>query len=241
MNAAGSGNRPGTRVLPFLRDATNNAPGTLRCGLLLRLPANDAAVRVRTELMSALGQMGLEVEIGHHESGLGQHEIDFHFADALHTADNVQTFKSAVKATPRGTGSSPLMPKPMLNAAGSGMHCHQSIRDTEGNNLFYSAGDPFKLSELAYGFIAGQLEHARGLSAILAPTVNSYKRLVPGYEAPVYIGWAEINRSALIRIPRTSSSNGKACAHRITLPDPSANPYSGFNAMLAAGLMGWTE
>lgn len=224
----------------FLRDGNEQMhPVPYDVGSYFDFSANDAAVRVRTELMSALGQMGLEVEIGHHESGLGQHEIDFHFADALHTADNVQTFKSAVKAIAARNGLiASFMPKPMLNAAGSGMHCHQSIRDTEGNNLFYSAGDPFKLSELAYGFIAGQLEHARGLSAILAPTVNSYKRLVPGYEAPVYIGWAEINRSALIRIPRTSSSNGKGVRIELRFPDPSANPYLAFNAMLAAGLDG---
>ena len=201
--------------------------------------ANDEAVRVRTELMSALDEMGLEVEMGHHEVALGQHEIDFHFAEALKTADNVLTLKYAVKAIAAQYGLiASFMPKPVFGINGSGMHCHQSIFNQGGENLFYNSQDPFKLSELAYHFIAGQLHHARALSAVLAPTVNSYKRLVPGYEAPVYIGWAQVNRSALIRIPQPMPDDANTVRLELRCPDPSTNPYLAFNAMLAAGLDG---
>lgn len=200
---------------------------------------NDEAVRVRTELMEALNRMGLEIEVGHHECALGQHEIDFRFADALRTADNVLTLKYTVKAIADQHGLvASFMPKPIFGINGSGMHCHQSLFDTNGNNLFFDARDPFHLSTLAYGFIAGQLTHARGLSAVVAPTVNSYKRLVPGYEAPVYIGWAQTNRSALIRIPRHTAGMDKAVRVELRCPDPSCNPYLAFTAMLAAGLDG---
>ncbi len=201
--------------------------------------ANDEAVQVRTELMEALNTMGLDVEVGHHEVARGQHEIDFRFDDALRTADNVLTLKYTVKAiaAQRGLVAS-FMPKPIYGINGSGMHCHQSLFDKEGNNLFFSDDDPFKLSPVAYGFIAGQLKHARALAAIVAPTVNSYKRLVPGYEAPVYIGWAQQNRSALIRIPRYTEGRSKAVRAELRFPDPSANPYLAFAAMLAAALDG---
>lgn len=200
---------------------------------------NDDAVRVRSELMDALITMGLDVEIGHHECAIGQHEIDFRFAEALRTADNVVTFKYTVKAIAAQHGLvASFMPKPIFGVNGSGMHCHQSLFDKDGNNLFFDARDDFHLSELAYGFIAGQLSHARGLAGIVAPSVNSYKRLVPGYEAPVYIGWAEINRSALIRIPRFNKGMSKAVRAELRFPDPSCNPYLAFAAMLAAGLDG---
>jgi len=201
--------------------------------------ANDEAVRVRTELMDALSLMGLEIEMGHHEVALGQHEIDFRFADALKTADNVLTLKYAVKAIAAQHGLiASFMPKPVYGINGSGMHCHQSIFDLDGNNLFYDKDDPFKLSPLAYQYIAGVLNHARSLTAVVAPTVNSYKRLVPGYEAPVYIGWAQVNRSALIRIPQPMANNPKTVRLELRFPDPSTNPYLAFNAMLAAGLDG---
>ena len=201
--------------------------------------ANDEAVQVRTELMGALSEMGLEIEVGHHEVALGQHEIDFHFADALKTADNVLTLKYAVKAIAAQHGLvASFMPKPVFGINGSGMHCHQSIFDLDGNNLFFNAQDPFMLSPLAHHFIAGQLQHARALAAVVAPTVNSYKRLVPGYEAPVYIGWAQVNRSALIRIPQPVSGKPDTVRLELRYPDPSTNPYLAFNAMLAAGLDG---
>jgi glutamine synthetase len=222
----------------------HNGPETVRpvphdVGGYFDFSANDEAVRVRTELMAALYEMGLEIEVGHHEVALGQHEIDFHFADALKTADNVLTLKYAVKAIAAQYGLiASFMPKPVYGINGSGMHCHQSIFNLQGENLFYDPQDRFKLSELAYHFIAGQLHHAKALSAVVAPTVNSYKRLVPGYEAPVYIGWAQVNRSALIRIPQPLPDNGSTVRLELRCPDPSTNPYLAFNAMLAAGLDG---
>ncbi|MFH2040053.1 MAG: type I glutamate--ammonia ligase [Chloroflexota bacterium] len=201
--------------------------------------ADDEAVRVRTELIDALNSMGLDVEVGHHEVALGQHEIDFRFADALHTADNVLTFKYTVKAIAAKYGLiASFMPKPLFGSNGSGMHCHQSIFDSNGINLFFDPKDEYHLSKMAYSFIAGQLTHARALAAIVAPTVNSYKRLVPGYEAPVYIGWAQQNRSALIRIPRFTEGRDKAVRAELRFPDPSSNPYLAFAAILGAGLDG---
>ncbi len=200
---------------------------------------SDEAVRVRTELMAALDSMGLEVEVGHHEVALGQHEIDFRFADALRAADNVLTMKYTVKAIAAQHGLiASFMPKPIFGINGSGMHCHQSLFDLQGNNIFFDPNDDFNLSKIAYGFIAGQLEHARGMAGIVAPTVNSYKRLVPGYEAPVYVGWAQVNRSALIRIPRYTDGQNNATRAELRCPDSSCNPYLAFAAMLAAALDG---
>jgi glutamine synthetase len=189
--------------------------------------------------MDALLGMGLEVEMGHHEVALGQHEIDFRYENALQAADNILTLKYTVKAIAAQHGLiASFMPKPIFGINGSGMHCHQSIFDRDGENLFYNQDDEYRLSELAYGFIAGQLTHARALAAVVAPTVNSYKRLVPGYEAPVYVGWAQINRSALIRIPRYTEGRDKATRAELRFPDPSANPYLALTVMLAAALDG---
>jgi len=199
----------------------------------------DEAVTVRSKLMNALEIMGLNVEAGHHEVARGQHEIDFRFGEALRTADNVLTMKYTIKAiAAQHDLVASFMPKPIFGVNGSGMHCHQSLFDKDGNNLFFDDNDEYKLSKIAYGFIAGQLKHARALAAIVAPTVNSYKRLVPGYEAPVYVGWAQINRSALIRIPRHTPGKDKSIRAELRFPDPSANPYLAFAAMLAAGLDG---
>lgn len=201
--------------------------------------ANDEAVRVRTSLMDALAGMGLEVEMGHHEVALGQHEIDFKFADALRAADNVLTLKYTVKAIAAQYGLiASFMPKPIFGINGSGMHCHQSLFDIEGNNLFFDPDDSYYLSPIAYGFISGQILHARALSAVVAPTVNSYKRLVPGYEAPVYVGWAQINRSALIRIPQYTQGREKSIRAELRCPDPSGNPYLALTVMLAAAVDG---
>jgi glutamine synthetase len=199
----------------------------------------DQATLVRNELMLALNAMGLDVEMGHHEVARGQHEIDFHYGDALRTADNVITMKYTVKAiAAKYDLIASFMPKPIFGVNGSGMHTHQSIFSKDGENLFYADDDDNHLSDLAYHFLAGQLKHARGMSAVLAPTANSYKRLVPGYEAPVYIGWAQINRSALIRLPRYTTGRNKSVRLELRCPDPSANPYLAFAAMLAAGLDG---
>ena len=201
--------------------------------------ANDEAVQVRTELMAALETMGLDVEMGHHEVALGQHEIDFKFANALTTADNVLTLKYTVKAIAAQYGLvGSFMPKPIHGINGSGMHCHQSLFDSDDKNIFFSEDDPSHLSELAYGFIAGQLKHARALAAVVAPTINSYKRLVPGYEAPVYVGWAQINRSALVRIPHYTKGRENSMRVELRFPDPTANPYLAFSVMLAAALDG---
>jgi glutamine synthetase len=201
--------------------------------------ATDEAVRVRTQLMAALGSMGLVVEMGHHEVALGQHEIDFEYADALKAADNILTLKYTVKAIAAQYGLvASFMPKPIFGINGSGMHCHQSLFDSHGKNLFFDPDDQYNLSDLAYGFIAGQLHHARAFSAIVAPTINSYKRLVPGYEAPVYVGWAQINRSALIRTPLYAPGLENSIRAELRCPDPSANPYLALTVMLAAALDG---
>ncbi|RMF38426.1 MAG: type I glutamate--ammonia ligase [Chloroflexi bacterium] len=199
----------------------------------------DEAQRVRSDIILALEAMGMEVEMGHHEVATGQHEIDFRYADALTSADNAMTFKYTVKAVAATHGLyATFMPKPIFGVNGSGMHTHQSLFTLDGKNAFYDPDDPYRLSPIAYGFIAGQLAHARALAAVVAPTVNSYKRLVPGYEAPVYICWAQINRSALIRIPRYSPGREQSTRVELRCPDPSANPYLAFAAMLAAGLDG---
>lgn len=201
--------------------------------------ASDEAQRVRTELMLALNGMGLEVEMGHHEVALGQHEIDFRYADALRAADNVVTLKYTIRAlAAQNNLVATFMPKPIFGINGSGMHTHQSIFDKNGKNVFFDADDRFYLSSTGYGFIAGQLSHARALSAIVAPTVNSYKRIVPGYEAPVYVCWAQINRSAMIRIPSHTPGRESSTRAELRCPDPSCNPYLAFAAMLAAGLDG---
>lgn len=218
---------------------TNIHPVPHDVGGYFDFSADDEAVSVRSELMATLQDMGLDVEMGHHEVALGQHEIDFRFDDALRTADNVLTLKYTVKAiAARHDLVASFMPKPIFGINGSGMHCHQSLFDLQGENLFYDAVDEFHFSKIAYGFIAGQLAHARALAAVVAPTINSYKRLVPGYEAPVYVGWAQINRSALVRIPRYTEGRNKSMRAELRFPDPSSNPYLAFTVMLAAALDG---
>lgn len=203
------------------------------------LSADDEAAHVRSALMEALSQMGLSVEMGHHETARGQHEIDFRFSDALRSADNILTLKYVVKSIAHKHGlTASFMPKPVVGINGSGMHCHQSLFDAKGTNLFFDAKGQMSLSPLAHSFIAGQLNHARALAAVVSPTVNSYKRLVPGYEAPVYVTWAQANRSALIRVPAYMPGRDKAVRTELRFPDPSANPYLAFTVMLAAALDG---
>ncbi len=200
--------------------------------------STDEAISVRKGMIAGLQAFGITVEAGHHESAPGQHEIDFKYADALTAADNAITFKYVLKAVAkRHDLHATFMPKPIYGIAGSGMHTHQSLCDAAtGANLFADGDDQFGLSPLARHYIAGQLEHARGMCAVLAPLVNSYKRLVPGYEAPVYVSWARVNRSALIRVPRFSRP--EATRIELRCPDPSCNPYLAFAAMLMAGLDG---
>jgi len=198
----------------------------------------DLAISVRKEMVAALQDFGIIVEASHHEVATGQHEIDFKYADALTAADNAITFKYVLKAIARKHGLyATWMPKPIAGINGSGMHVHQSLVDVEtGQNLFADPSDEFGLSTIAKQYIAGQLHHARSMCAVIAPLVNSYKRLVPGYEAPVYISWARVNRSALIRVPRISTI--EATRLELRCPDPSCNPYLAFATMLKAGLDG---
>jgi glutamine synthetase len=202
--------------------------------------SEDLGTEVRKEMMNALEEFGIRVETAHHEVATGQHEIDFEYADALRTADNAVTFKTTLKAVAASHGLyATFMPKPFFGINGSGMHTHQSLWDDRRKaNVFSDPKDPYGLSETARQYIAGTLEHARGMIAVLAPLVNSYKRLVPGYEAPVYVGWARINRSALIRIPQISKGQADSVRIELRCPDPASNPYLAFAAMLAAGLDG---
>ena len=228
----------------FKRNSERNSeyptrPAPHDVGSYFDFSPRDEAQQVRSEIILALEGMGMQVEMSHHEVATGQHEIDFRYADALTSADNAATFKYIVRAVAASYGIyASFMPKPIFGINGSGMHVHQSFFDAEGRNLFYDADDEYNLSRLAYNFIAGQMEHARALSAMVAPTVNSYKRLTPGYEAPVYICWAQLNRSALIRVPGHGARREAATRAELRCPDPSANPYLAFAAMLAAGLDG---
>jgi len=203
----------------------------------------DLAGHVRREITTTLENMGLEIETSHHEVAPGQHEIDFKYGDALTQADRAITFKHVVKSITSKYGLyATFMPKPLYEENGSGMHVHQSLFDIKtGRNVFFEAHDTYKLSNIAKSFIAGQLQHAKAMSAIVSPTVNSYKRLVPGYEAPVYICWAQTNRSALIRIPRYSPGREQGTRAELRCPDPSCNPYLAFAVMLKAGLDGITN
>ncbi len=198
----------------------------------------DLATDLRREIVPTLNEMGLKVEMSHHEVAPGQHEIDFTYGDATAIADRVLTYKNVVKTMAMKYGLfASFMPKPVYGVNGSGMHVHQSLWKGEDTAFFDEKGE-YGLTETAKHFIAGQLEHARALSAVVAPTVNSYKRLVPGYEAPVYVCWAKTNRSALIRIPRYQEGKERATRAELRCPDPSCNPYLAFAAMLAAGLDG---
>ncbi|MFA4982724.1 MAG: type I glutamate--ammonia ligase [Candidatus Micrarchaeia archaeon] len=202
------------------------------------LATRDEAVELRQEIVPALECMGMQIERSHHEVAQGQHEIGFKYGDALSIADSVLTYKTTVKTLSKKYGLyASFMPKPVFGINGSGMHVHQSLWK-DGKNAFYDAGNGYGLSRAGLSFIAGIMEHARALAAVTNPTVNSYKRLVPGYEAPVYICWGRINRSSLIRIPRNLAGREKGARIECRFPDPSCNPYLAFAAMLAAGLDG---
>jgi glutamine synthetase len=205
------------------------------------VPPADRFQDLRSDITAALIAAGIEVEVHHHEVGTaGQSEIDLRFGNLVETADKVLTYKYVAKNVAHKAGYVvTFMPKPMYGDNGSGMHTHQSLWDVKkGRNAFADEKDSYGLSTTARSYIAGILEHARGMIAVLAPLVNSYKRLVPGYEAPVYIGWARINRSALIRIPQISHGQLKSTRIELRCPDPASNPYLAFACMLAAGLDG---
>ncbi|MBU6336564.1 MAG: glutamine synthetase family protein [Acidobacteria bacterium] len=198
----------------------------------------DAGSDQRRETVLALEQLGIDVEYSHHEVGPSQHEIDMRYAPALKMADDCMTYRITVKEYAMKYGwHATFMPKPLLGENGSGMHTHMSLfRD--GSNAFYDSNDEFFLSDTAKAFIAGQLRHAREMSAIFAQWVNSYKRLVPGYEAPVYVAWSRRNRSALVRVPLYHPGREQATRMELRCPDPACNPYLTFAVLLQAGLEG---
>ena len=200
------------------------------------LAPKDLAQDVRGDIIYGLEDMGFEVEASHHEVAEGQHEINFEYDDALATADNVATFRAVVRAiAAQHDLHATFMPKPIPRINGSGMHTHISLF-ADGENAFHDGDDEFNLSETARQFTAGILEHAPALAAVTNPTVNSYKRLVPGYEAPVYVAWSDVNRSALIRKPAARVPAASRIEARF--PDPSCNPYLALAVLIHAGLDG---
>lgn len=215
----------------------DGAPSTAThdAGSYFDLTPVDLGEDARRAIVDRLEQMGFEIEAAHHEVAHGQHEIDFRYADALTTADNLATFRFVVRDVAKQFGmQASFMPKPIFGQNGSGMHTHQSLfRD--GKNAFFDPKGEYELSGIAHHYIGGLLTHARGMSAITNPLVNSYKRLVPGYEAPINVAWSMRNRSPLIRVP---ARRGTGTRVELRSPDPSANPYLALAVMLAAGLDG---
>lgn len=232
--------RVGPEVEFFLFKSDNGAPKPVphdSAGYFDLSPV-DLGASVKREVIPYLQAMGVNVEMSHHECGPGQHEIDFRYCDAMSAALNVITLKNVVKVIARKYGlSASFMPKPVFGLPGSGMHVHQSLW-SKGANRFYDEDDPYHLSDTARWFIGGQLAHARAIAAVTNPIVNSYKRLVSGFEAPVYICWGRRNRSALIRVPDFLEGKHNSARCELRCPDPSCNPYLAFSVMLAAGLDG---
>ncbi|MBI4683557.1 MAG: type I glutamate--ammonia ligase [Nitrospirae bacterium] len=217
-----------------------NSKGTevLDEGGYFDLTTLDAASDLRRETVLTLEEMGIKVEYSHHEVAPSQHEIDLRYAEALGMADNVMTYRIVVKEVATKYGSyATFMPKPIFGQNGSGMHTHQSLFK-DGRNAFYDANDKYYLSDIAKKYIAGLLKHAPEITAFTNQWVNSYKRLVPGYEAPVYMAWARRNRSALVRVPLYKPGKEQATRIELRSPDPACNPYLAFSVMLAAGLEG---
>ena len=211
------------------------ATATHDVGGYFDLAPADLGEDARRAIVAALEQMGFEVEGAHHEVAHGQHEIDFRYADALTTADNIATFRFVVKYVAQQFGLiASFMPKPVYGQNGSGLHTHQSLW-RNGDNAFWDSEAQWQLSKVALHYIGGLLQHARGFCAITNPLVNSYKRLVPGYEAPVNVAWSMHNRSPLVRVPER---RGRGTRIEVRMPDPSANPYLALAVMLAAGLDG---
>ncbi len=223
-----------------------DAEGTdvLDHGSYFDLTSLDSASDLRRDTVLTLEKMGIPVEYSHHETGPSQHEIDLRYADALSMADAVMTYKQVVKeiAMKHGVYAS-FMPKPMADAPGNGMHVHQSLMDRSGNNVFFDPDDPsgYNLSATAKSYIAGLLKYAPEYTLVTNQYVNSYKRLQPGGEAPTCISWGARNRSTLVRIPGYRPNSEAACRVELRSPDPAANPYLAFAAMLAAGLAGIEE
>ncbi|MGZ4847500.1 MAG: glutamine synthetase family protein [Halobacteriota archaeon] len=224
--------------LEYFYFANNRCSDIIDTGGYFDLTPLDQATDLRRDTIFALQDMGIRVEYSHHEVAPSQHEIDLRFTDALTMSDNVMTYRLVVKEIALRAGFyATFMPKPIMGENGSGMHTHQSLFKG-AKNAFFDANDAYNLSDVAEGFIAGQLTHAKELCMVTNQFVNSYKRLVPGYEAPVYISWARRNRSALIRVPMYKPGNEIATRAELRSPDPACNPYLAFAVMLACGLEG---
>lgn len=202
--------------------------------------STDLATYIRRRMVRALHAFDIDVEATHHEVEVGQHEIDLKYAPALQAADSIVTFRTTLKSVAQQHNLyATFMPKPFAGLSGNGMHTHQSMWSIKNEkNLFFDAEDVYNLSPLARHFVAGMLAHARGMCAVLAPLVNSYKRLVPGYEAPVSLTWGRTNRSALVRVPRVRPQRAQATRVELRCPDPTCNPYLALAVMLRAGLDG---
>jgi glutamine synthetase len=216
----------------------DGVPTILDKGGYFDLTTLDAASDLRRDTVNALKRVGIPVEYTHHEVGPSQHEIDMRYAEGLRMSDNAMTYRIVVKeiAAEHGVYAT-FMPKPLFGENGSGMHTHQSLF-SDGKNAFFDSDGDYHLSGTAKSYIAGLLRHAREIAALFAPNVNSYKRLVPGYEAPVYCAWSQRNRSALVRVPVYHPGKEQATRCELRCPDPSCNPYLTFAAMLHAGLEG---
>ncbi len=227
--------------LEFFYFADNEQPETIDKGGYFDTRPLDLASDLRRDTIFTLQEMGIQVEYSHHEVAPSQHEIDLRYDEGLRMADNTMTYRVAVKEIARKHGYyATFMPKPIFGENGSGMHTHQSL--FRGDiNAFYDPGDQYHLSDIAKSYIAGILSHAREITAITNQWVNSYKRLVPGYEAPVYISWARRNRSAMVRVPMYKPGKEQATRIEYRSPDPACNPYLAFAVMLAAGLKGVDE
>jgi glutamine synthetase len=220
----------------YFKDA--NGTELLDQGGYFDMTPRDAAVEMRKETVLALEDMGIGVEYSHHEVAPSQHEIDMRYTDALTMADNVMTYRLIVKEVALKYGVyATFMPKPVFGINGSGMHVHQSLFKGD-RNAFFDKDDEYHLSKIAKSYVAGLLKYAPEITAVTSQWINSYKRLVPGYEAPVYLSWARRNRSDLIRVPEYRPGREKATRIEFRSPDPACNPYLAFSVMLAAGLEG---
>jgi glutamine synthetase len=227
--------------LEFFYFEDSRRPATLDAGGYFDLTPLDVASDLRRDSVLALEKLGIHVEYSHHEVAPSQHEIDLRYMDGLAMADAAMTYRLAVKEVAMQHGAyATFMPKPIEGENGSGMHTHQSLfKGSE--NAFFDADDPYHLSETGRSYIAGLLCHAREICSVVAQWVNSYKRLVPGYEAPVYVSWARRNRSTLVRVPMYKPEKANATRAEFRCPDPACNPYLAFAVMLAAGLKGIDE
>jgi glutamine synthetase len=224
----------------YFKDSSQKVE-TLDVGGYFDLTPLDVATSLRKDTIIALSKMGIDVEFSHHEVAPSQHEIDLRYDKALRMADKAMTYRLAVKEVAMKNGVyASFMPKPLFGENGSGMHTHQSLF-SDGKNAFFDGDDPYNLSRVAKFYIAGLLRHAREICLVVAQWVNSYKRLVPGYEAPVYVSWARRNRSALVRVPMYKPGKSNATRAEFRCPDPACNPYLAFSVMLAAGLKGISE